>query len=377
MKIAIVGGGATGLFLGKLLAIRGEHRVVIFEKSAKAGRKIKASGGGRANIFHMPVEAGQYNRPDFVAQLLQQIDAEKMRKLWLSFGMPTCCDEEGRAYPMTYFSQTVLDVLLQDLQPTVEIRYECEVKNIRSEKGKWCINNGEERFDKVVLCSGSPAGLRLERAETYNTYLQYFNFVTQPLSPSLVGFRLHNPPSRLEGCRTKAEVSLYQGQRLLFKEAGEVIFKADGISGIVILNASAYYAKLSDHRGCSISLDFLYSHKEIDPQQHMQQFHSFNGLLHPKLNNMFQKQPFDPKRFHLSIAGTYDWDEAQVCHGGVSCQEVDSHLEARRHPGLYIGGEMLDIDGVCGGYNLFFACACGYVIFKHLISTQNQTKHIL
>ena len=366
MKIGIVGGGATGLFLGKLLAMRGGHRVVIFEKSARAGRKIKASGGGRANIFHLPVEAGQYNRPDFVAGLLQQVDAEKMRQLWLSFGMPTCCDEEGRAYPMTYFSQTVLDVLLQDLQPSVEIRYECEVKALRSEKGKWCVNNGEERFDKVVLCSGSPAGLRLERAETYNTYLKPFKFATQPLLPSLVGFRLHNPPHRLEGCRTKAEVSLYQRQRLLFREAGEVIFKADGISGIVILNASSYYTRLSDRSDCMLSLDFLYAHPEIDPKRHLQEFHTFNGLLHPKLNELFQRQPFDPKHFQLSIAGTYNWDEAQVCHGGICCSEVGDNLEAHRFPGLYIGGEMLDIDGVCGGYNLFFACACGYVIYKHI-----------
>ena len=368
MKIAIVGAGATGLFLGKLLAMRGGHQVVIFEKSARVGRKIKASGGGRANIFHLPVEAEQYNHPDFVAQLLRQVDAEKMRQLWLSFGMPTCCDEEGRAYPMTYFSQTVLDVLLQDLQPSVEIRFECEVKDIRFEMGKWRINSEKERFDKVVLCSGSPAGMRLESRETYNAYLQPLGIAIQPLSPSLVGFRLHNPPRRLEGCRTKAEVSLYQGQRLIFKETGEVIFKADGISGIVILNASACYARLSDQSHCILSLDLLHTHPEIDPQQHLRQFHSFNGLLHPKLNDLYQKQPFDPKRLQFAIAGTYDWDEAQICHGGVSCQEVDSHLETHRHPGLYIGGEMLDIDGVCGGYNLFFACACGYVIYKHLIS---------
>ena len=89
MKIAIVGAGATGLFLAKLLAMQGRHHAVVFEKNVKAGRKIKASGGGRANLFHLPVEAGQYNRPDFMSRILQQVDAEKMRQLWLCAGERT------------------------------------------------------------------------------------------------------------------------------------------------------------------------------------------------------------------------------------------------------------------------------------------------
>lgn len=366
MHIAIVGAGASGLFLNKLLSSRKDVRVIVFEKSEKVGTKLKASGGGKANLLNTDIRPEHYNRPDFMQHILQQADAARVRSTWESFGMLTRADEEGRVYPLSFFSQTALDTLLDGLSVRSDIRCGHEVQHIRPEKGKWRIDDVDTLFDKVVLCSGSPAGMIARNRKDYNAYLKDLQVKENTLFPSLVGFRIRNYPKRLDGCRAKAEVRLMQHGKEIFREAGEITFKEDGLSGIVILNASATYNRLSSKDSCYLLLDFLYTEKAWNLQQHLQQHHSLCGVLHPKLNDLYRRQAFDPRAFRLDIEDTYALDFAQVCHGGIALEEVNGHLALRRHPGIYAGGEMLDIDGVCGGYNLFFAFACACIIYDNI-----------
>ena len=366
MHIAIVGAGASGLFLSRLLSRRKDCRITVFEKSDKVGTKLKASGGGKANLLNTDIRPEHYNRPDFMQDLLLQAGAERVRRTWESFGLLTRTDEEGRVYPLSLFSQTALDTLLDGLPAGTDIRCGCEVRHLRPEKGKWRINEESTLFDKVVLCSGSPAGMIARNRKDYNAYLQDLQLKTLPLSPSLVGFRIRNCPRRLDGCRARAEVRLMQGKTEIFREAGEVTFKEDGLSGIVILNASAIYNRLESKDGCFLLLDFLYTEKDWNLQDHLQRHHSLCGVLHPRLNELFRRRPFDPRAFRLDIEDTYGLESAQVCHGGIALGEVDGRLALRRHPGIFAGGEMLDIDGVCGGYNLFFAFASACIISDNI-----------
>lgn len=338
----------------------------LFEKSEKVGVKLKASGGGKANLLNTDIRPEHYNSPDFMQGVLQQADAARVRRCWESFGLLTRADEEGRVYPLSFFSQTALDTLLDGLSERTQIRCGCEVRKLRPEKGKWRINDGTELFDKVVLCSGSPAGMIAIKRKDYNLYLQDLKLKTTALSPSLVGFRIKDYPKRLDGCRAKAEVRLMQNAREVFREAGEITFKEDGLSGIVILNASALYNRLPSQNNCYLLIDFLYTEKHWKLQAHLKQHHSLCGVLHPKLNEIYCRKAFDPHAFRLDIDGTYALEFAQVCHGGISLDEVDSRLALRKHPGLYAGGEILDIDGVCGGYNLFFAFACACIIHDNI-----------
>lgn len=366
MHIAIVGAGASGLFLNRLLSSRKDCRITVFEKSEKVGVKLKASGGGKANLLNTDIRPEHYNRPAFMQDILQQADAARVRRTWESFGLLTRADEEGRVYPLSFFSQTALDTLLDGLPSNSSIRCGCEVTQLRPEKGKWKINGEDILYDKVVLCSGSPAGMIARNRKDYNAYLQDLGLETIPLSPSLVGFRIRNFPRRLDGCRAKAEVRMLQDGKEVFREAGEVTFKEDGLSGIVVLNASAIYNRLPSKENCCLLLDFLYTEKDWELQRHLQRHRSLCGVLHPKLNELFRRQPFDPRAFRLDIEDTYALDFAQVCHGGIATDEVDAHLALKKHPGIYAGGEMLDIDGVCGGYNLFFAFACACIISDNI-----------
>ena len=365
-NIAIIGAGASGLFLTRLLSRRKDCRVTVFEKAEKVGSKIKASGGGKANLLHDGITPECYNHPEFMRRILAQCDDRRIRQLWESFGMLLRTDEEGRIYPWSEFSQTVLDTLLDNLPENVSILCGTEVFKLQPESRKWRVNDGPALFDRVVMCSGSPAGMIARKRLGYNRYIETIPMPMTPLAPSLVGFKIRNCPRKLEGCRVKAEVRMMQGERGLFRETGEITFKADGLSGIVILNASAIYNRLGQPQDCHLLLDFMYGQPRWSLREHLKQHRDLCGVLHPKLNALYRRQPFDPKRFRLDIEGTYGWEGAQVCHGGIAISCVDENLAVKGFPGLYAAGELIDIDGVCGGYNLFFACACADIIARNI-----------
>lgn len=365
-NIAIIGAGASGLFLSKMLTHNPHHHVYLFEKNKRVGSKLCASGGGKANIANLNITAEGYNRPDFVAKLLQKITPAQLLKEFFRFGLPTIADEEGRVYPITEFSQTVVDVLFNPESDHLHCELEYEVGTLKAEYGKWRINSYPVAFDNVVICSGSPANMIAKNRTGYNHFLQALQLKSNPIEPSLVGFRIKDYPKTLSGCRVKVKATLWQENQLIYEEPGEVIFKDDGLSGIVILNLSARYRWLENHDNCQIVLDLLPQHPEYDVTTHWRTHHTLKGVLHPKLNKLYEKRPFDLHHWSMKISETYEIDYAQVCHGGVDVSEVNGQFESVKHPGLFLTGEVLDIDGICGGYNLFFAFASAWIVANAL-----------
>lgn len=366
-NIAIIGAGAAGLFAAKMLSADTSLRITVFEKAQKVGTKLRASGGGRANLMNTQIAGSCYNQPDFINNLLKTIDYEVIKTEFEKMGLRLSADEEGRVYPATLFSQTVIDVLLQNLGENVQIITDYEVKKLQKYNEKWQINDGKTLYDAVLLSSGSPAGMIAKNRQNYNGYLSDLKIKQEKLSASLVGFKLENYPKELSGCRARAAVTLLQKGKAVYSEAGEVMFKDDGISGIVVLNVSAYYNRLKTKENCSLSLNFLFDDESLDVSAHLKNFGDLSGLLHPKLNRLYQKKPFDLRNFQMKISGVYDLEFAQVCHGGIALSELDDSFGLCRYPGLYAVGEMLDIDGVCGGYNLFFAFASAYQAAKSIL----------
>ncbi|MCQ2263859.1 MAG: FAD-dependent oxidoreductase [Bacteroidales bacterium] len=357
MNIAIVGAGAAGLFAASQLSARRDVRVTIFEKSAKVGTKLRASGGGRANILNTDIRPLHYNNPECMEAFLAHVGYAEVRDAFAAMGLKMSVDEEGRVYPATLFAPTVVNVLLDQLGPNVEVRCETPVQHWQFKGCKWQVNGEKTLFDRVILASGSPAGMIARNQQGYNSYLSDIKIDIKNLTPSLSGFKIKDYPSKLFGCRVRAEVALLQNGKSVFKESGEVIFKEDGISGIVILNCSAHYNRLAKKENCEISLNLLAGDKVTDVRKHLQKYGNLSGLLHPKLCQWYEKHPFDLRDFRLKISGLYGFESAQVCSGGIRLNELDERFQLKHYPGLYAIGEMVDIDGVCGGYNLFFAFA--------------------
>lgn len=367
-NIAIIGAGASGLLLSKLLSGNDSTHLHVFEKNKSVGTKLRASGGGKANLFNDHILPESYNHPDFAAQLLQQVDPAKLRNVFENIGLALVSDEEGRVYPASQFSQTVVDLLWEPEKSNVHALTEHEVQHLIPQGKQWHIDDYPTLFDQIVIATGSPANMTTQNRKGYNHFLTELQLKWNPLQPSLVGFTLDNYPRSLSGCRTRVVADLWQNDNLIHREAGEVTFKDDGISGIVILNMSAYYNRLSSKDNCYIQLNLVPYDSQFDQTVYLKRFHSLKGVLHPKLNALFERQPFDVRTFRFPISGTYPLDFAQVCHGGIDLSEITPNFALKRYPGLYVTGELLDMDGVCGGYNLFFAFASACVVAQTLKS---------
>lgn len=355
--IAIIGAGASGLFLARKLSESPGMDVTIFEKNRQVGAKLRASGGGKANIFNRYIRPEHYNQPEFIAELLHHYSPEQLESQFAEWGLVTITDEEGRVYPASQFSQTVVDVLTQYPYENVQLETNYDIQHIDYKNRKWVINDYPTLFDILVLASGSPAGMIPKNQRNYNPYLQDLALKINPLESSLSGFILKDYPKSLSGCRTKAIVSLYQNKKLIHKESGEITFKDDGISGIVIMNLSAYYRRLPSTKNCRLEINLTYWDENFDTDTYLHDNRNTTGLLHPKLAALHQQKSFDIHRLTFQIEDTYPLEGAQVCHGGIDLSEIDYTFAAKRFKNLYILGEMLDVDGVCGGYNLFFAFA--------------------
>lgn len=357
VHIAIIGAGASGLFLAKKLSELPGMDVTVFEKNRQVGAKLRASGGGKANIFNRDVRPEHYNQPEFVAELLRHYSPKQLESQFAQWGLVTVTDEEGRVYPASQFSQTVVDVLTQYPHENVLLETNCDIQHLEYKSHKWVIHDYPTLFDVLVLASGSPAGMIPKNQRGYNHYLDSLSLKTNQLQPSLSGFLLKDYPKSLSGCRTKAIVSLYQNKKLIHKESGEITFKDDGVSGIVVMNLSAYYRRLLSTKNCRLEINLTYWDENFDADSYLRDNRNTTGLLHPKLATFYQQKPFDIHRLTFQIEDTYLLEGAQVCHGGIDLSEIDNHFAAKRFKNLYILGEMLDVDGVCGGYNLFFAFA--------------------
>lgn len=367
--IAIIGAGASGLFLAKKLSESPEMYVTVFEKNRQVGAKLRASGGGKANIFNRDIRPEHYNQPEFVAELLQHYSPEQLESQFAEWGLVTITDEEGRVYPASQFSQTVVDVLTQYSHENIRLETNYDIQHLEYKNHKWIINDHPTPFDVMVLASGSPAGMIPKNQRNYNHYLQDLALKINPIESSLSGFILKDYPKSLSGCRTKAIVSLYQNKKLIHKESGEITFKDDGVSGIVIMNLSAYYRRLPSTKNCRLEINLTYWDENFDTDAYLRDNRNTTGLLHPKLAAFYHQKSFDIHRLAFQIEDTYPLEGAQVCHGGIDLSEIDGNFAAKRFKNLYILGEMLDVDGVCGGYNLFFAFASAGVAGRIITQT--------
>ena len=138
------------------------------------------------------------------------------------------------------------------------------------------------------------------------------------------------------------------------------------------MNLSAHYLRLPSRENCRLAVNLIYWDESFDVAAYLERHGSVTGLLHPKLAALYRTKPFPVTALTFPIEETYPMDTAQVCHGGIDLSEIDGEFASKTHPNLYILGEMLNMDGVCGGYNLFFAFASAALAAEHLLGTADK-----
>ncbi len=376
-RVAIVGGGAAGLSAAVAAARLGVG-VTVLEAGTRVGKKILATGNGRCNLTNTSVSPSAYNHPDFVEPVVAALPPDAVRAFFGELGLLTYADDEGRVYPVTNTASSVLDVLrLECARFGVEERCGFEVAHIsgaRGASGFEVVASGGDRLhaDAVVVASGGGRSVLAD--------LGHASVAPVPVLGPLTTER--EPIRGLSGVRVRCAATLLVGERALATERGELLFRDYGVSGIMVFDLSRFFEP-----GCVLSIDLV---PDIAPDELRRMIGDrcaalswrtaqtfFEGMLQDRVAQAVMRAahvaPQKPaaelpcerlaallKDFRLAVTGRGDAAQSQVTRGGASVTDFDPHtMQSRLVSGIFAAGEVLDVDGRCGGFNLHWAWASG------------------
>ena len=365
-KIAIIGGGASGVVAG-IFAAKNNDVTIFSEKPL--GKKLLVTGNGRCNLTNMGGFSTAYNID--VISYLSRFNNLDTIEFFNSLGLEVYHDSEGRVYPLSNSAQSVVDVLNTKIQ---KLGIKVEKQDVFDVKiGKKILINNNFEFDKVIVASGSEASV-----------LDLFNVEYKKFSPSLVALVTKQNTKRLSGIRLSDVKVTLKVNGKEYVEYGEVLFKDKGLSGICIFNLSSYLARRGEYNG-KIEIDML-PKQTINETTKMltnrtclgyKTFGEFmQGLFNTEVNKFVLWQSGIEENDNLTqdkilllaktIKGlTFDvvdnYGNNQVKSGGISLDDLTQNLEHKKMLGVYFVGEICDVDGLCGGYNLQWAFASGKI----------------
>ena len=401
--IAVVGGGAAGM-MAAITAARQGARVTVLERQDRVGKKILATGNGRCNLTNVNCSIENFHGADlyFVRMALNQFPVTKTLEFFNVLGVCTRVEDEGRVFPLTGQASTVLDILRFEAERLgVDIRVQTNIENISRQGNSFALRwpEGEERADRVVVTTGGKAAPHLGGTESGITMLKKLGHTAMPIFPALVP--LKSSPRfgpKLKGVKVIARALLDCAGKPTDREEGEILFTEYGLSGppILQLSRSALQARF-EQQPVFIALDLFPFWSEEQLMSNLDQRFSFwpeaaldgvlIGLIHKRLipvilheaqivevhkpvSQVSQEERLRIatvlKNWRFEITGSLSWKEAQIMAGGIctrdfSAQTLESHLVK----GLFVAGEVLDVTGDSGGFNLQWAWSSGYVAGLH------------
>jgi len=398
IDILIIGGGASGLAAACICAHRGVPALLL-EKQARVGRKLLATGNGRCNLMPAgtPVFFGD---AAFAHQVLSHISPADVRAFFEGLGL-VFKEEDGRMYPACGQAAAVLDVLRLALErsPHVQVRTDSPVTALRPVPGGWqaAVKGEVYAARRVIVAGGSSAAPKLGGAEDMYALLTALGHTLIPPRPALTQLTTEPAPIRgLSGLRVPAILTLLDGDAPVDAVQGELLFTDYGVSGVCVMQLSRMAGEVLSRGGAPVlSIDFSplmglvpIGYNRIPPQaldanteaceallrdraRRLPKDSLLTGMLPRLLAERMGKLPLPAlaralTMYRVSITGVRGFAHAQVAAGGIATREVDAHtMMSRLHDGLYMAGELLDVDGDCGGHNLLFAWASG------LLAAQN------
>ena len=371
-RIAVIGGGPGGLTACyKIKEEHPDYQVVLFEKDEMVGKRIKVSGNGRCNLLNININKNDYYNGEKINYILSYFN-KYQNKFFSELNLHLYHDEEGRMYPITNSSKTVINAFINALnRKGVVIKLNEKFISLNKNNDKYLLITSCDKyiFDKVIFATGGAS--YLYKKEDYENIIKSLPYKInyEELSGVLCPIKVKEKINKAcVGKRSKAKIYLYLNNDLIYEESGEILFKKDGISGIVIFNISRYidYKKANLY---SIKINFidgikkndidkelsLYSKKEVISSYVVEEI---ADLILSYYNNAYQGL----SSFVLHVDSLYPLNESQVTRGGIFIDELNNDLSLKNDKNIYFLGEMIDVDGKCGGYNIYFALASGYYV---------------
>ena len=397
MVIGIIGGGASGMAAAIAAAEAPEVQVILFERQARVGKKLLATGNGRCNLtnLHAAVRGYHGQNADFAKFALEQMDPRKTLAWFRELGLFTVAESSGRVYPYSDQANSVVDVLRLALEkPNITVHTSFDVQKVRLSDGCFIVEYDSRSVlcDKLIVACGGLAGTKLGGSMAGYKLLSKLGHKSTRLRPALVQLRCDWAGiTALKGVRANCCVQIFHDGVVFSQSSGEIQFTDYGLSGPVIFEVSrdACYAAGT----WTAQLDLLPDCEQDTLLQELRRRGGLQlpieelltGILHNRLGRVLTKAAGIKDRkqtcelteeelqsvsaivkcFELPLSEPLGMDSAQVTAGGVLTDDFNPMtMESKLVPGLYACGEVLDIDGDCGGYNLQWAWSSGYLAGK-------------
>lgn len=398
IKIGVLGGGAAGM-MAAITAARQGADVTVIEGNERVGKKILSTGNGKCNLGNRKLDVNEYYCKDPVRleDFLKQFDTADVISFFQSLGV-VLKEKNGYLYPACEQASVVLDALRYEMRSLyVNIVTECKIQSVEQnhETGKIRVaGSGKSfEFDRVILACGGQAAPKTGSDGSGYKLARQLGHSLVPTVPALVQLKCREGYFKgISGVRADARILVYVDNTCIAEERGELQITDYGLSGIPVFQLSRvvnYILAKQQEVDVVVDLlpdfgpgdyDILQISREllIKSDRSVEEF--FTGILHKKLMQLFIKlaglkpgeliQEADPelvkkvyqfcKQWQLKVVGSNSYDQAQVCAGGIPLSEVTDQLESVIVPGVYFAGEILDVDGKCGGYNLHWAWCSGF-----------------
>ena len=384
----IVGGGATGLLCAVELcrgnnALDGQD-VLIIERNERVGKKILATGNGQGNISNENMSLDNYHGDDnFIQSFFQNSNNLTIESYFENLGLPILTEANGKKFPLSKQSSSISDIIRAHINEyNIQSVFSEKVISVAKYKGYYRVTTTSQEFyaKNVVLACGGKAGKQFGTDGSSYVLAQKFGHKLSQLYPSLVQLKTDTSLIRgLNGLKENVIVSAYDGEKFLKTAKGDILFTQYGVSGSAIFQVSGY---LTSAKNPNIKIEFLpqYTYEEtlevleLVKNSPLYKTNPLLGIINKKVGEALVKSCVNRttkdfaraiKGFYLKVTGNLGFDLAQVTKGGILTDNIcPNTLESQLEKGIYLGGEMLNVDGDCGGYNLTFAFMCGIKIAK-------------
>ncbi len=398
MTIGIIGGGAAGMAAALAASENENVQVILLERQARVGKKLSATGNGRCNLTNLHANEGGYHGEEasFARFALEKYNVDDTLSWFRSLGLFTVAEESGRVYPYSDQSNSVVDVLRFALErENIHLETGFEVEKVKKNGDIFQIEGtgGAYECDKLIIACGGLAGTKLGGSMSGYKLLRSFGHKCTKLRPTLVQLKSSWPgAASLKGVRANCHAQILHNGEVFAQSRGELQFTEYGLSGPVIFEISRDVCAERGQWLCR--MDLLPEIEENTLKAELLRRKSTNlpvselltGILHNRLGRVLTKSvgisDYVPvaqledyeidavckavKGFEVALTEPMGMDSAQVTAGGIVTKEFDPEtMESKLVPGLYACGEVLDIDGDCGGYNLQWAWSSGRLAGAH------------
>lgn len=396
--VAIIGAGPAGI-MAAISASKCGAGVILIEKNEAIGRKILATGNGRCNITNKFAKVENYHgsNPEFIRSVLSAFDARETMEFFEDLGLILKEEDRGRMFPRTNQATSVVDILTHELRKLkVETKLGCEIKRIANKSG-WEITTSDGAIinsDRLVLTTGGRASHQFGSSGDGLFWSKNLGLLIEDVYPSLVPVETEETwVKEAQGLKAEAEARFFIDEKLVSKASGDLLFTHYGLSGPAIMSQARSIAPYVENKDIKVELDFMpeKSAKELDAiiakifnvSGAKSVKNALVGLVPAKLIPIIlcesgieerknaaeiskvqrNKIGQNFKSLTLKISKLRPFKEAQVTRGGISTDEIDPKtLESKKIKNLYFAGEIMDVDGDSGGFNLQWAWSSGHLV---------------